>query len=211
MSFFLFVKIKSGWRKSASRIILLEYRVIVLLYFLTNDSVPLFIWVLQIVYTHQSCTLAYKSLLRRTPPTQIPGKLLNHPCSLSSSPFTFICQPSWARYNSSKPPLSLSPLSFFTYTQQTLYSVCGFRFPIHKIFFIDTTILWIFCPFDDNWDWIWTVDLMERIVGGKFKLGRKIGSGSFGEIFLGEHFFFSYIEASLCFSVFVWFPCAESS
>lgn len=27
---------------------------------------------------------------------------------------------------------------------------------------------------------------MERIVGGKFKLGRKIGSGSFGDIFLGE-------------------------
>lgn len=26
---------------------------------------------------------------------------------------------------------------------------------------------------------------MERIIGGKFKLGRKIGGGSFGEIFLG--------------------------
>jgi hypothetical protein len=26
---------------------------------------------------------------------------------------------------------------------------------------------------------------MERIIGGKYKLGRKIGGGSFGEIFLG--------------------------
>ncbi|OEL32210.1 Protein CASEIN KINASE I-LIKE 3 [Dichanthelium oligosanthes] len=29
---------------------------------------------------------------------------------------------------------------------------------------------------------------MDRIVGGKFKLGRKIGCGSFGEIYLGERF-----------------------
>ncbi|ONK70722.1 uncharacterized protein A4U43_C04F840 [Asparagus officinalis] len=26
---------------------------------------------------------------------------------------------------------------------------------------------------------------MERVIGGKFKLGRKIGSGSFGELYLG--------------------------
>ena len=27
--------------------------------------------------------------------------------------------------------------------------------------------------------------IMEHVIGGKFKLGRKIGSGSFGELYLG--------------------------
>ena len=34
---------------------------------------------------------------------------------------------------------------------------------------------------------------IEHMVGGKFKLGRKIGSGSFGELYIGMfdfHFFF---------------------
>lgn len=35
---------------------------------------------------------------------------------------------------------------------------------------------------------------MDRVVGGKYKLGRKLGSGSFGELFLGiESFFLVYV------------------
>jgi hypothetical protein len=35
--------------------------------------------------------------------------------------------------------------------------------------------------------------IMERVIGGKYKLGRKIGSGSFGELYLGTFFaFYAY-------------------
>lgn len=34
---------------------------------------------------------------------------------------------------------------------------------------------------------------MEPRVGNKFKLGRKIGSGSFGEIYLGSFIYFSFL------------------
>lgn len=27
--------------------------------------------------------------------------------------------------------------------------------------------------------------MMDHVIGGKFKLGRKIGSGSFGELYIG--------------------------
>lgn len=46
---------------------------------------------------------------------------------------------------------------------------------------------------------------MDRVVGGKYKLGRKLGSGSFGELFLGMSLFF-YIYVLIlrhCFFVFL--------
>lgn len=36
---------------------------------------------------------------------------------------------------------------------------------------------------------------MDHVIGGKFKLGRKIGSGSFGELYLGVHFINSVLVA----------------
>ena len=35
---------------------------------------------------------------------------------------------------------------------------------------------------------------MELRVGNKYRLGRKIGSGSFGDIYLGENLSFSFIH-----------------
>jgi len=42
---------------------------------------------------------------------------------------------------------------------------------------------------------------MDRIVGGKFRLGRKIGCGSFGEIYLGQPIPFPIPEFLPSFSV----------
>jgi len=44
---------------------------------------------------------------------------------------------------------------------------------------------------------------MEQVVGGKFKLGKKIGSGSFGELYLGE-----WVAASLVVRVSFVSGCA---
>lgn len=48
---------------------------------------------------------------------------------------------------------------------------------------------------------------MDHVIGGKFKLGRKIGSGSFGELYLGmiilsfHGFLFYFVEYMSCFFV----------
>jgi len=41
---------------------------------------------------------------------------------------------------------------------------------------------------------------MEWVVGGKFKIGRKIGSGSFGEIYIGNLF----ISISISFYIYAY-------
>lgn len=43
---------------------------------------------------------------------------------------------------------------------------------------------------------------MDHVVGGKFKLDRKIGSGSFGELYLGMHKDFA--KAPIFFLVMMW-------
>lgn len=47
-------------------------------------------------------------------------------------------------------------------------------------------------------DWI-----MDHVIGGKFKLGRKIGSGSFGELYLGMHSFTYSIETMVVLDLFI--------
>ncbi|KAL6546833.1 hypothetical protein OROMI_022554 [Orobanche minor] len=51
---------------------------------------------------------------------------------------------------------------------------------------------------------------MERIVSGKFKLGLKVGSGSFGEIFLATPVDTFQIVAVKIVSCFAWSACSSS-
>lgn len=44
---------------------------------------------------------------------------------------------------------------------------------------------------------------IDHMVGGKFKLGRKIGSGSFGELFLGIKFLAVFLLRFICLKVCV--------
>lgn len=43
---------------------------------------------------------------------------------------------------------------------------------------------------------------MDHVIAGKFKLGRKIGSGSFGELYLGMREHFLFLGFLFVFSVF---------
>ena len=50
---------------------------------------------------------------------------------------------------------------------------------------------------------------MDQVIGGKFKLGRKIGSGSFGELYLGnalQSLDFIYCNMGF-FLMFIWVVC----
>ena len=47
---------------------------------------------------------------------------------------------------------------------------------------------------------------MDQVIGGKFKLGRKIGSGSFGELYLGnalQSLDFIYCNMGFFFNVYL--------
>jgi len=39
--------------------------------------------------------------------------------------------------------------------------------------------------------------MMDIVVGGKFKLGRKLGIGAFGELYLGMHFIYQFFKLFL--------------
>lgn len=54
---------------------------------------------------------------------------------------------------------------------------------------------------------------MDHVVAGKFKLGRKIGSGSFGELYLGIGFLlFNATISCPCWRyllIIIWFDCFQ--
>lgn len=167
-------------------------------------------------FTQRCCTsgtsrqCAQVHLLKFTQMYTLITKLPSFSLSLLISCISNFASPRELRYNSSKPPLSLSlSLVIFRlyYTQQTLHScVLWLSFIFFQLPFLWSSILRNLESIYGNWDWIWAVDLMERIVGGKYKLGRKIGSGSFGDIFLGEVFSLWIFSGFFNFLIFV---CAD--